>query len=30
MTRRIFDILCGYIFGSLGINFEIKDAVIPV
>ena len=30
MTQQIFDILCRITFGSLGINFEIKDAVIPV
>ena len=30
MTRQMFDILCEIIFGSLGNNFGIKVAVIPI
>ena len=30
MNRQMYDILFKIIFGSLGINFEIRDAVIPV
>ena len=30
MARQMFDLLRKIIFGSLGMNFEIKDAVIAV